>query len=93
MTRNLIATLLFAAALVPLASQAQMTTTPPASDPQVMSVAVPGNGQSMDQVLARFGEPQSRAQAVGDPPIGRWDYAGYSVFFEHDTVLHSVVHR
>jgi len=25
------------------------------------------------------------------PPITRWDYDGYSVFFENSTVLHSVV--
>jgi hypothetical protein len=29
---------------------------------------------------------------VGHPPITRWDYPAYSVFFEHDHVLHTVAH-
>jgi hypothetical protein len=28
---------------------------------------------------------------VGAPPITRWDYAGFSVFFEHDRVIDAVV--
>jgi len=46
-----------------------------------------------EQVLNRFGEPQSRRAAVGDPPISRWNYSGYSVYFEYNIVLHSLVHR
>jgi hypothetical protein len=29
--------------------------------------------------------------AVGEPPISRWEYTGYTVYFEHDLVLHSVI--
>jgi hypothetical protein len=57
------------------------------------ATAVPANGLSMEQVIARFGEPRQRVPAVGDPPIARWAYEGYTVYFEHQTVLHSVVHR
>jgi hypothetical protein len=46
---------------------------------------------SMDKVEARFGAPTNRAPAVGDPPITRWEYPGFVVFFEHNLVLHSVV--
>ncbi len=53
----------------------------------------PRNGQSMAQVEARFGKPAQVIQAVGDPPITRWQYGGYTVYFEYDRVLHSVVHR
>jgi len=31
--------------------------------------------------------------AVGDPPISRWEYNGFSVYFEHDLALHSVIHH
>ncbi len=35
---------------------------------------------------------QSRGP-VGEPPITRWDYPRFSVFFEYDTVLDTVIHR
>ncbi len=52
--------------------------------------AGPARGTSMKAVEARFGAPQSRSEAVGQPPISRWDYAGFSVFFEFDKVIHTV---
>jgi hypothetical protein len=51
----------------------------------------PARGMSMRAVEERFGAPESRAPAVGQPPITRWDYPGFSVYFEHDRVLHTVV--
>jgi hypothetical protein len=47
----------------------------------------------MSQVEARFGAPTTRHAAVGDPPITRWDYPQFSVFFEYDKVLHAVIVR
>ena len=51
----------------------------------------PRRGQSMENVEARFGEPTSRVQPIGDPPISRWEYPGFTVFFEYDHVIHAVV--
>jgi outer membrane protein assembly factor BamE (lipoprotein component of BamABCDE complex) len=53
----------------------------------------PGRGMTMDQVKQRFGEPVTEYPWVGEPPITRWDYNNYSVFFEHQYVLTSVVHH
>lgn len=53
----------------------------------------PRTGQSMVDVKARFGEPQAVKDAVGEPPITRWVYPSYTVYFEHDRVIESVVHR
>jgi hypothetical protein len=54
----------------------------------------PALGQKRQQVIARFGEPTIRHPATGEPPISRWDYADFSVYFENDVVLHSVLkHR
>ena len=59
----------------------------------------PTRGMSMTEVEQRFGAPGERLAPVGtpgsvhQPPITRWNYAGYSVFFENDRVLTSVVHR
>ncbi len=55
------------------------------------SVARPGRGLSMSEVESRFGAPATRHPAVGAPPITRWDYPGFAVFFEHDRVIHTVV--
>ncbi|MET0069127.1 MAG: hypothetical protein ABW096_03755 [Candidatus Thiodiazotropha sp.] len=53
----------------------------------------PKRSMSMDQVTQRYGQPVTAYPSVGEPPITRWDYSGYSVFFEYDLVLTSVVHR
>lgn len=53
-------------------------------------VATPARGTSMRAVEERFGTPAARHPAVGQPPITRWDYDGFSVFFEHDKVIHAV---
>jgi hypothetical protein len=44
-------------------------------------------------VTQRFGEPSKRHTAVGQPPITRWDYPGFSVYFEYDRVIDSVRQR
>jgi len=50
----------------------------------------PARGSSMTRVEARFGAPASRGGPVGQPPITRWEYPGFVVFFEYDHVVHSV---
>lgn len=53
----------------------------------------PSRGMKMDQVLQRFGEPRQRLPAVGEPPITRWIYDGYTVYFENEYTITSVLHR
>jgi hypothetical protein len=53
----------------------------------------PHRGSSMAQVESRYGEPTNRHAAVGKPPITRWDYPQFSVYFENDRVLHAVLVR
>jgi hypothetical protein len=52
---------------------------------------LPKPGSTMQAVKEKFGSPSQEAPAVGIPPITRWDYPGYAVFFEHDRVLHTVI--
>ena len=54
------------------------------------NVELPARGMSMTAVEAKFGAPQTRHDAVGKPPITRWDYPAFAVFFERDRVLHAV---
>jgi len=56
-------------------------------------IKTPHTGITMTQVREQYGNPLSEQAAIGEPPISRWDYEGFSVFFEHNLVLHSVIHR
>lgn len=69
----------------------------PSDAPQAaVPASLPVKGETMSAVLQRYGQPQLRHRAVGGdapkhPPITRWDYAGFSVFFEHTHVVDAVV--
>jgi hypothetical protein len=54
-------------------------------------VAAPARGMTMTQVTSKFGDPVTKVPAVGNPPISRWEYPGFVVYFERDHVIHSVV--
>ncbi|MBV8851908.1 MAG: hypothetical protein JOY91_00845 [Sinobacteraceae bacterium] len=54
------------------------------------SVERPKRGSTMADVEKHFGAPAEKHATVGQPPITRWDYAGFAVFFEHDRVIHAV---
>jgi len=59
---------------------------------------LPKRGTSMAEVEARFGTPQQKLSAVGGgsrktPPITRWIYAGFSVYFENTHVVDAVLNR
>lgn len=56
-------------------------------------VVRPTQGMSMQTVEQRFGQPEQKISAVGEPPISRWIYPDFVVFFEHNLVIHSVVPR
>lgn len=50
----------------------------------------PARGITMAQVEKQFGPPKEAISPVGDPPITRWVYETYTVYFEHNRVLHTV---
>jgi hypothetical protein len=53
----------------------------------------PKSGTTMANVEKTFGSPAQRHEAVGQPPITRWDYPTFSVYFENDRVIHAVAKR
>lgn len=53
----------------------------------------PKNAQTMAAVKSQFGEPEKTYPTVGEPPITRWSYPSFSVYFEHNLVIHSVVNK
>jgi len=60
--------------------------------------ALPGRGQSMAQVEARFGAPVERMDPRGGqkrqwPTINRWVYPAFTVYFEKNRVIDAVVNK
>lgn len=53
--------------------------------------SVPTRGMTMTQVKARFGPPQRVRAPVGQPPITRWYYPGFTVYFERNLTLDTVI--
>jgi hypothetical protein len=53
----------------------------------------PTRGMTQASVESKYGSPAAVKAAVGDPPITRWEYANFVVFFEYDKVIHAVVKR
>ena len=53
----------------------------------------PSRGMTAQSVESRFGAPVAKEAAVGEPPISRWEYKDFVVFFEYDRVIHAVVKR
>lgn len=60
-----------------------------AADKQAMNR--PERGLTKNQVKKMFGAPEEQRQAVGQPPISSWKYDDFTVYFEGNTVLHSVL--
>jgi hypothetical protein len=87
-TSKLLALLCTAAALAAMASPSLAADAAPGA--AATSTDRPERGTKMGAVEARYGAPATRYPAVGQPPITRWDYPGFVVFFENDLVLHAV---
>ena len=51
---------------------------------------LPKRGISMEAVLEEFGEPDQRYGPIGEPPISEWVYGSFRVYFEDQTVLHTI---
>ncbi|WP_423820915.1 hypothetical protein V5738_11280 [Salinisphaera sp. SPP-AMP-43] len=45
----------------------------------------------MTEVRQAHGTPALVRGPVGQPPITRWDYAGFHVYFENQQVIHTVI--
>ena len=83
---------LLAGLLVSIAASGALAdelTTPPAPTASEQANR-PARGMSMEKVEATFGAPTHRVPAVGEPPISRWEYPGFVVYFENQLVLHTV---
>lgn len=80
--------LFFGAVGLSAADTLQMDGTKPE-----MSASRPSRGETTASVEAKYGAPSGKRAAVGEPPISRWEYKEFVVFFEYDRVIHAVVKR
>jgi hypothetical protein len=53
----------------------------------------PARGALMSAVESAYGPPLHRIGPVGDPPITRWVYDNFTVYFEHSHVITTVVNK
>lgn len=58
--------------------------------PRAIAHTIPSRGMTMESVEANYGAPAVRRPPVGDPPITRWEYTDFVVYFEYKRVIHSV---
>jgi hypothetical protein len=53
----------------------------------------PASGMTEASVEAAWGAPVNKIAPVGEPPISRWEYQSFIVYFEYDRVIHAVMKR
>ncbi|HIP52896.1 MAG TPA: hypothetical protein EYH03_02635 [Chromatiales bacterium] len=86
-------TLLFAATLSPSSADVLLLQAIQQAPPNnAQGIPRPRGGMTMQQVRQQFGNPAQEVAPVGEPPISRWVYSDYTVYFEHQYVLNTVVH-
>ena len=83
---------LLLALLLPLSALAETIEIPVGQQGDAVA-GLPQPGESRSSVLAHFGLADEEHPPVGQPPITRWDYRTFSVYFEYDHVVNSVLHH
>lgn len=73
--------------------QSEPSMSRPAASAGPAPAAAPRGSMTMAAVRAAKGDPERELAPVGDPPITRWQYPGYVVYFENDRVITSVAGR
>ncbi len=76
--------------LLPAISHAETVRIPVGQQGAEQEVSKPRLGMDMNTVEKQFGAPQQRSGPTGEPPITRWQYTDFTVYFEGRTVIHAV---
>lgn len=53
-------------------------------------IDMPTHGMNKERVRSLFGDPIEEVTPKGQPPISRWKYQEFTVYFDSNTVIHSV---
>ena len=90
--RHFCHTLLFAGLAAVFAVQAETVKVPVSQQGSAeVRAMLPKTGQNMSSVRQQLGEPLTVRGPFGDPPISTWTYSEFTVYFEHEHVIHAVV--
>lgn len=54
---------------------------------------LPDRGMSMHAVEKKYGKPAKTLEPTGKPPITRWIYKEFTVYFEGRYVIHAVINH
>jgi hypothetical protein len=54
---------------------------------------LPDRGLTQDTIRQQFGAPKRQVAPVGTPPISRWIYDDFTIYFEGNISIHAVSHR
>lgn len=77
-------------ALCPNLALSETIKVPVGQQGQSQQINKPALGMTMESVKTQFGRPVTQSPARGEPPITRWEYNNFVVYFESDVVIHSV---
>ncbi len=90
----------FRVLLIPLALACAVISMPATADSLLVqrverakASSLPRAGAAMVDVEAQYGAPTEKRDAVGQPPIARWIYPAFTVYFEYDKVVNAVVNK
>ena len=72
---------------------AELIVTEDGGTKEAYSVMLPGRGMAKTAVRKSFGYPIERTAEVGTPPISKWRYDLFTVYFESDYVIHAVFNK
>jgi len=90
-SKNLLAIAMLSLSGFAMADDVAMPNSQPAQQEAPAPLKLPPRGSNMSSVEAAYGAPVQRDAAVGQPPITRWEYSNFIVYFEYEHVIHSVV--
>lgn len=82
-----------ALSLLSISSVADVVRIPLGQQGAAWGVQTPSMGKTKNQVEYNYGAPISKTGPVGDPPIYKWEYKSFNVYFEGEHVIHSVVKK
>jgi hypothetical protein len=77
-------------------AQADVLALPESRPAVAPDTSKPAKGMTQTAVLKQYGQPSQKHKPFGgssrqQPPITRWDYPGFVVFFEYDHVIDAVI--
>lgn len=90
---RIIAPVIFALGLANTTGSVAEEIAIPAGSQGNASVITPDTGTTKSSVANHFGQPDESSASIGEPPISRWEYDQFFVYFEHDRVIHSVLKK